>query len=151
MKRLAQVLTALMLVISIGLASASSNDKGKVIPFAQLPAKAQQFFNAHFAQADMASAVLFSEYYVKKEYTIYMKDGSKVEFDSSGEWEKVKMRTTAVPAKIIPARMSQYVATSFPDTYVKEIKKSRNKYELEISNGLELEFNHKGDFLRIDD
>lgn len=151
MKRLSQILTAFMLVFSIGLASAGTSDQGKIIPYAQLPAKAQQFFSAHFSQADVASVVLFSEYYVKKEYTIYLKDGSKVEFDSAGEWEKVKMRNQAVPAKIIPSNMSQYVASSFPNTYVKEIKKSRNKFELEISNGLELEFNRKGDFLRIDD
>jgi hypothetical protein len=32
-----------------------------------------------------------------------------------------------------------------------KIKKSSRKYEVEISNGLDLEFNKKGEFIRIDD
>jgi len=34
---------------------------------------------------------------------------------------------------------------------IKEIKKKRTGYEVELSNGLDLEFNSKGKFLRMDD
>ncbi|QBQ40597.1 PepSY-like domain-containing protein [Sphingobacterium psychroaquaticum] len=151
MKKLSQILTAVLIVFTVAVASAHSYDRGKVIPFSQLPAKAQTFFKAHFSQTDISSVMLFTEYVVKKEYSIYLKDGSKVEFDGNGEWDAVKMKGKSVPNKIIPANIVQHVHKSFPNTYIKEIKKSRNKYELEISNGLELEFNLKGEFLRIDD
>lgn len=125
MKKLSQILTAVLIVFTVAVASAHSYDRGKVIPFSQLPAKAQTFFKAHFSQTDISSVMLFTEYVVKKEYSIYLKDGSKVEFDGNGEWDAVKMKGKSVPNKIIPANIVQHVHKSFPNTYIKEIKISK--------------------------
>ena len=56
-----------------------------------------------------------------------------------------------VSAEAIPMKITEYLQRSFPNTFIKEIKKNRNKIEVEISNGLELEFTKEGDFKRIDD
>jgi len=151
MRRLSMFLMVALLFFAATSASAARHDVGTPIPFAQLPAKALRFYKDHFSQADVASVILFSKYFAKKEYTVYMKDGSKVEFTSTGDWEKVKMKTNPVPDKIIPAPIAEYIKTNFPDSSVKEIKKSQRKIEVELTNGLEVEFNHQGQFLRIDD
>jgi len=151
MRRLSMFLVAALLFFVATPVSASHHDVGTPIPFAQLPAKALRFYKDHFSQADVASVILFSKYFAKKEYTVYMKDGSKVEFNSTGDWEKVKMRTTAVPEKIIPTPIAEYIKTNFPEASIKEIKKSQRKIEVELTNGLEVEFNHQGQFLRVDD
>lgn len=144
-------LFSLFMVLNAVAAEGSTNDVGKPIPFAQLPAKAIRFYKDHFVQADVSSVVLFSKMFSKKEYTVYMKDGSKVEFDAKGEWEKVKMKTGTVPEKIIPAGIRDYVNTSFPDESIKELKKTKDRFEVELSNGVEIDFNRQGQFLRIDD
>ncbi|CEN50951.1 conserved hypothetical protein [Capnocytophaga canimorsus] len=56
-----------------------------------------------------------------------------------------------MPTEIIPQSISQYVQKNFPNVFVKEIKKRRSGYDVEISNGLDLEFNKQGKFIRIDD
>lgn len=131
------------------ISSASAGDK--VIPFEKLPVKAQTFVKKHFSKKDVATVTMDTEYLIKKEYKVILKNGSKIEFGSGGEWEKVKMKGTAVPAQLIPQKISGYIHRSFPNTFVKEIKKERNGFEVEISNGLELEFSKEGTFIRVDD
>ena len=47
--------------------------------------------------------------------------------------------------------IAQYLQKRYNNMPIKEIKKKRTGYEVELSNGLDLEFNSKGKFLRIDD
>jgi hypothetical protein len=56
-----------------------------------------------------------------------------------------------VPAKIVPAKISKYVHKNYPNVLIKEIQKERRKYEVSLSNGLDLDFNLNGKFLKIDD
>ena len=147
MNKLSKILVAVLIVFTAS--SAFANDK--VITFSQLPAKSQKFVKTFFPQEDVLTVTEETEYLVQKEYTVIFRDGAKIEFDSDGEWEKVDTRTKPVPVKLVPNSILNHVKKSFPNTFVKEIKKSRNKYEVEISNGLELEFNRKGEFIRIDD
>ena len=151
MNRVVLFFISIFMVFSAVAADGSTNDVGKPIPFAQLPAKAIRFYKDHFVQADVSSVILFSKFFSKKGYTVYMKDGGKVEFDATGDWEKVKMIAQAVPEKIVPAGIGEYVKASFPNEFIKELKKKKGKFEVELSNGLEIEFNRQGQFLRIDD
>jgi len=43
------------------------------------------------------------------------------------------------------------VRKSFPNTAIKKIEKKRFGYDVELINGLDLEFDSKGNFKRIDD
>lgn len=136
-----------LLMLTITGASAQK----KVITFEKLPVKTQTFIKKHFSEKDVAAVMMDTEYLLKKEYKVVLKNGSKIEFDSDGEWEKVEMKATAVPQGLIPQKISTYIQKSFPNTFVKEIKRERSGYEVEISNGLELEFSKKGEFIRVDD
>lgn len=123
----------------------------KVISFARLPTKAQKFVKKHFSENDVATVTMDTEYLIKKEYKVILRNGSKIDFDADGDWEKVEMKEVAVPAYLIPPTISQYIHKSFPNTFAKEVKKQKNGYEVEISNGLDLEFSEKGEFIKVDD
>jgi len=129
--------------------TASANDE--MIAFSQLPKKAQTFVKAHFSEKDVAASMLDREDVFRKEYTVVLRNGTKIEFDGKGKWEKVKVKSGAVPSGIIPSFILQHIRKNFPDTHVKELERSRNRYEVEISNGLELEFDKKGNLLKIGD
>ncbi|SRR5690606_3696662 len=141
-----KILTAILIVFTLSVSA-----KDKLIPFSQLPTKAQTFVKTHFSEKDVVATTVDTDNVFQKEYTVTLNNGTKIEFNGDGEWEEVQSKSTAIPVKITPQGILQHVHKSFPNTYVKEIKRSRNKYEVEISNGLELEFNKKGEFLRIDD
>ena len=79
-------------------------------------------------------------------------DLSSVEFDRSGNWKQVKCKKGgAIPEAIIPTRILSYVKEAFPDQLIVKIERSRWGYEVEIQNGLELEFDKNCSFVRIDD
>jgi len=125
--------------------------KDELIAFSQLPKRAQTFVKTHFSEKDVAASMLDKEEVFRKEYAVVLHNGTKIEFDRKGEWEKVKVRSGAVPSEIIPSGILQHIRKNFPDAHVKELERSRNRYEVEISNGLELEFDKKGKLLKIGD
>lgn len=147
MKSLLKITLSVLLLFMITVASAQD----KAISFTKLPAKAQAFVKKHFSEKEVVKVSMDTEYLFKKEYELTLKSGSNIEFDADGVWKKVEMKKSAVPAILIPATISQYIHKSFPNTFVKEIKKNRNGYDVEISNGLDLEFSNEGKFIRIDD
>ncbi|MBE8714547.1 PepSY-like domain-containing protein [Sphingobacterium hungaricum] len=146
MKTVSKILTAGLLVF--GLNSAQAQDK--IIRFEQLPANAQSFVKGNFSQQDV-SYVAEERENLTKEFKVRLKNGTEIEFDAKGNWKEVDGDRTAIPAKLVPVKIQDYVKKSFPETQIVKIKKSSRLIEVEISNDLELEFNAKGDFLRIDD
>lgn len=123
----------------------------RVITFQELPAAAQKFISSHFVADDISYIKEERKRSVVQEYEVKFKNGDEVEFDKNSDWKEVSMKTGVVPVAIVPEKIRNYVTRSFPDTHIKEIKKKRRYIEVEISNGLELEFSHAGEFLRIDD
>ena len=138
---------ALVAIFSVQFVSAQD----RIITFGELPAKAQAFVREHFAEGEVAGVYEDTEYLVQKEYSVYLNNATEIEFYANGDWEEVKSRMEAVPNKIVPTAILQHVQKHFPNTFIKEIKKRRVGYEVEISNGLDLEFNSAGRFIRIDD
>jgi len=147
MNRWTKVVVAVAAIFVTG--TVAANDE--LIAFSQLPEKAQAFVKAHFSEKDVAASLLDKENVFRKEYTVVLHNGTKIEFDGKGEWEKVKVKSGAVPSEIIPSFILRHIQKNFPDTHVKELERSRNRYEVEISNGLELEFDKKGNLLKVGD
>ena len=120
------------------------------ITFEQLPAKAQAFVKQHFKVGDIASVWKDDDIH-DQDYKVYFNDGTQIKFYANGDWEEIKTRTQAVPAKLIPNGIAQYVKKTYPQSEIYKIQKKRYGYEVELANGLDLEFNANGQFLRIDD
>ena len=84
-------------------------------------------------------------------YEAQLVDGTQVEFDKDGNWDKVDCNLNAVPTALIPASIAAYVHSNFPDCFIVKIDKERYGFEIELSNDLELKFNKQGQLLYIDD
>lgn len=123
----------------------------KSITFNQLPKAAQNFVTKYFGEKNVSYITVESEFLSSKEYEVRLNDGKKIEFDAKGNWTEVDSEKEAVPADIVPAAIVAHVNKSFPNNAIVQISKSSRKYEVELSNGLDLEFDKKGQFLRIDD
>lgn len=90
------------------------------------------------------------------DYTVYVRNGKqsyKLEFDKKGNVTDIESesRGLALPQSVLPANVVQYVKGAFPNTKVTEWSKDGNKQLVELNNDMELVFNAKGKFLRIDD
>ena len=120
------------------------------IPPAQLPAAAQTFVQQNFPGKTIAYAEKDAEF-MKTRYEVSLNDGTQIDFDKNGNWDKVDCHMVAVPAALVPAAIQQYVNATFAGTSVVKIDKERHGYDVELSNGVELKFNQQGACIGYDD
>lgn len=142
------MLTAALLFAGI---TASRADNDRPIALDKLPAAAQTFLKTHFADLTLAYAVEAPKF-VGSEYEVTYTDRTEVEFRPNGEWSSVERRYAAVPASIVPAQISAYVAkSSFPNQYIKKVERDAYTWEIELSNGIEIKFDREFHVIDIDD
>lgn len=133
-----------------GISSVSAQNQ-RFVSLSQLPTKAQNFIKTHFPAANITMALEETPYLSQKEYNVKLNDGTEIEFLENGEWEEVKAKGGKVPSQIIPVDIAQYIKNNFLGIDIQEIKKRKRGYEIELSNGLDLDFDKNGKFLRVDD
>jgi|SRR5690606_677842 len=116
-----------------------------------LPAIASNFIKTNFAGETILQSFQKNDDN-KVEYHAHLSNGIEIEFDGEGNWEEVDSKTaTAIPTGFIPSKITSYVSKNFPTQKIAKIEKDSNSYDVELTNGLDVEFNLNGDFLRIDD
>ena len=117
-----------------------------VIPQNQLPQNAQTFINTYFQDCTFAQAIKDG-----REYEVYFANGFEIDFDRNGEWESIDCKNVAVPTGIVPETIVNYVNQTFAQCFIVEISRDRHGYDVELNNGLDLDFDKNGNFIRIDD
>lgn len=136
-------------VLTLFTASISYAQK-TIITKEQLPQQAQTFVNSYFSNQPLSYIMKdFDDYSV--EYDVHFNNGMEIEFNSKGDWKEVNGEYQAIPTGFIPKKIVNYVSAQFPGTTITKIEKNPFKYEVKLANGLELDFNTSGDFVRIDD
>ena len=111
-----------------------------------LPAAAKDFVKKTFPGKTIV--------YAEKDWNSYecrLDDGTKIEFNKKGTWDKVDCHTRAIPSSIVPATIQQYVNTHFNGCVITKIDKERYGYDIELSNDIDLKFSYQGAFLGMDD
>ena len=144
-----KILVIILAVFSSGVVTAKA-DNDRVITKDALPAKAQQFVNAHFASVKI-SYIKEDRDFFDRNYELVFADGSKIEFGRNGEWVDVDCRYNSVPQAIVPAAIQTYVKSNFPDVKIIEIERKRGNHEVKLSNKLELVFDKNLKIKGIDD
>lgn len=137
--------------IGIFVLSFQVNAQETVIKTNELPKTAQDFISKNFAGQKVSQAVK-DKGMISTDYEVWLDNGTKIEFDGDGNWEDVDSENkTAIPTGFIPAKIRSYVSKNFPTQKIGKIERSSSKFEVELTNGMDLEFNSQGEFLRIDD
>ena len=137
-------------VVLIALCSLTACANEQVIPFDQVPEPAKAIVAAHFDASQIAYVTL-DKGLLDDEYDIKFNDGRSLEFNKAGELLKVDCKQTEVPAALIPEVVRAYVKANFPNAFITEWSKDDRRWKAELNSGLELEFNSKYEFIRIDD
>ena len=129
--------------------SCSCNARDIVITVQDLPQTAQSFISTHFKGIEVAFVVKDGN-----EYDIHLTNGWELEFNRKGEWKTIDCKHEAVPSSIIaliPESIPAYIQDNFANAYISEISKDRWEYDIELSNGLDLEFSLSGNLKNVDD
>lgn len=145
MKKILFVLSAMMLTAGIAFA-----DNDRIIPYEQLPAKAQKFVEQYFP-SEKVSYVKEEADFMEVSYEVMFAQGSKVEFTGNGEWVEVECRYSTLDDKLVPAQIKDYVTKNFPDAKFVKIERKYRGYEVKLTNRLELTFDGNFNLVDIDD
>lgn len=137
-------------VVLIALCSLTACANEQVIPFDQVPEPAKAIVAAHFDASQIAYVTL-DKGLLDAEYDIKFNDGRSLEFNKAGELLKVDCKQTEVPAALLPEVVRAYVKANFPNAFITEWSKDDRRWKADLNSGLELEFNSKYEFIRIDD
>ena len=148
MKRILRILMiAICCMISCNMVANADNDKP--ISVNALPAKAQTLLSQHFNGQKVMLATIETGV-INKSYDMVLQNGTKLEFDKKGNLTEIDCKQGKVPAKLIPQAIRNYLKKNYPAQAVKKIEMSKNEYEVELANGLDLTFNKHFQLIDID-
>lgn len=136
-----------LVVGSVLLTSATLFSQESTITQQQLPRTITKYITTHFPGKKL-SQISQEKKLRKTEYEIHLDNGTKLEFDNTtiNEIES----NEKLPNAVVPKNILAYVVKNYPQNYITEWKSSYTKQEVELNSGVELEFDKKGEFLRID-
>jgi len=146
MKRIILMLSIFVAAIAIP----AFADEDKPITVEELPVAAKEFINQYFFDVKVSFAKVENDWF-DKSYEVVFTDGSKIEFDGNGNWEKVDCKVRKVPYEIVPEKIKEHIRVHFPDVIITKIEKDKRDYEIKLSNGYELTFDLKFNLIEIDD
>ncbi len=86
---------------------------------------------------------------------VVLSDYTKIEFKLNNEWKKVDCEhsttSPAVPATLVPEQITAYVNANFNNANIMKLEKKYFGWEIELDNGLEVNFNKNFKMTKIDD
>ncbi len=141
-----KILSFIVAVLALG--GVACADGERPIGFDRLPGEAQQFINEYFPGLEVAFAKV--DGHLDKSYDVLFSNGDTVEFDGRGAWTEVVCRESGVPAGIVPTPIADYVGRNYPDAVIVEINRDRNEYDVELSNGWNIEFDRNFNVIDLD-
>lgn len=144
MKRILVAIICLMAIVCI------SKADDKPIKFERIPAAAQKFVKTNFAESKVVF-VTKDDDFVAPDYEVVLDNGTVLQFSSSGVLEKIEAFKEGVPMCLIPKKIQEYVSNNYQGVFYREYEIDRGKYEVKLSNGLELTFNNAFTLIEIDD
>lgn len=144
-----KILITICLLASSVLFTTAAPDHDYVVTFDQLPAVSQSFVTTHFPEVQIAYCMRDSH-----SFEVRLADASEIEFNINGVWKEVDCKYRELPTSVtalIPGTITEYVKANFPTAVITKISAKRWGFEIELNNGLDIEFNTAGRFLKIDD
>ena len=133
------------LVLTIAGASMAYADKYTLKRDA-LPQQAQEMLLEYFPKAKVAMIKVDKHLLKKTGYDVKLTNGTKLEFNNAGKWTSVDYKTRAVPENLIPKAIRRHVGKNYADAKIVSIEKKAYGYKIELSDGLELKYDHIGTF-----
>jgi hypothetical protein len=133
--------TALVLTLT-------SCDKEELIPTSDLPSDITSYISTHFPNNSIVQVIKDKDG-LTKTYDVLLSESISLEFNRKNEIIDID-GVNQLPNSVIPEKTLQYVITNYPVNFITDWELDDKNQQVELNNGLDLEFNMKGDFLRID-
>lgn len=140
MKKLFLILTTVILLTGC--------EKETIIQGNQVPQKIKTYLETHFIQYPVLQVLEDRDGFTLT-YDVTLQQGYFLEFNRKMEIEEVT-GSQPIPNSVVPSGILTYVQTHFSDHLILSWDLSDRIQEVTLDNGMQLEFDKEGNFLRID-
>lgn len=127
----------------------NANAQETAIKNSELPAEATAFIKKYFSKNTIHHAIKDQDKN-KITYEVMLDNMTELEFTEKGDWKEVDGKNKVIPTGYILKPILDYVKNNYPKASITHIDKGLNDIDIDLDNGIELEFDLKGKFLRID-
>ena len=139
-----KILLSLLTIILLA-GSAYATRPKKVIDPDNLPKPALELIQKHWP-----SCAIDFAYTNGKEYEALLTDGTIIQFDAKGIWKEMKC-TDGLPVTLVPGYITKYIVNRFPKQLIIDCEKLKGGYEVTLTNGLEIQFDLRGNVTHVDE
>ncbi len=141
MKKYTIVLSALVLLVT-------SCEKESIIGYEEVPAEIKSYVSTNFPQRTVLQAVK-SKGHCDEAFEITLDSNTKLEFNSKNEISGIES-DMALPKAVVPTSIWEYVNTNYSTNFITDWSREKHNQEVQLNDGLTLEFDKEGGFLRLD-
>lgn len=113
----------------------------------KIPARSQAFIDQFFPESSVVIVEIEDDSDGKREYEVWLNDGTKIDFTMQGEWKTIARKKTGVPLALIPSSIVAFVKSKYPDNVVTKFSRKDYGYKLELSDDMDLRFNKQCQFI----
>lgn len=143
MKKQVIILSAIIGLLSV------SCEKETMLVNNEVPSEVKTYISTHFPTQTISQTIKDKDgFYLT--YDVILSDLTKLEFNRKKEIVDLESQTK-LPDSTIPEKIRQYVNTHFAGQVIKGWELNDKSQQVELGNGLDLEFKMNGDFSRIED
>ncbi|MBC8490760.1 MAG: PepSY-like domain-containing protein [Bacteroidetes bacterium] len=132
----------------IGIFSLISCSQETIISKKDLPSEIKSYVDTHFPDQAILQSVKDKEG-LTLSYEITLDNLTELEFNRKSEIIKIEGKNK-LPDSVIPQKLLNYVNNNYSDNFITEWELDDRNQQIQLDNGLELEFKMDGNFLRID-
>ena len=149
MKKFVLGLSFLLAIAITAISCSKDNDGNEIV----LPGKANTFITAKFKTAKVVKVSKVNDNLTKKEFEVILDNGIKIEFDKDGNWVEIEAVADdqAIPSEFVPEKILAYLAVNYPGLGVNSIEIEDDGYEIELTDGTDLDFDLQGNFVKVDE
>ena len=112
------------------------------------------FVRTYFPQTEVLASIMDG-----LDYDVTLKDYTQIGFDGNLfgklEWDEVDCKHASiypsVPAALVPPQITDYVSRIHAEQTIVKISKDTRGWDIELSNGIEIEFDKKYNVVDFDD
>lgn len=143
-----KILIITLCFLTIQASATASNDRA--ISFEKLPKQAQQIIKEYFDNQSIALVKMDNDIF-NKSYEVIFANGNKIEFDRKGKWQEIHCKNTQLPEQLIPVGIKNYLTQHYPNIKIQKIEKEDfGHHEIDLANGVSLEFDSNYNLIDID-
>lgn len=137
-----------IIIIAILTLAFASCEKETVLDDMNIPEEISNYVNTHFPDNKIIQVVKDVDE-LELSYDVILEDSLSMEFNRKKKIISIN-GLNKLPDSVIPEKLLNYANNHYAEQHIVEWSLDNRDQEIKLDNGIELKFNTKGEFLRID-